>query len=101
MLTAGTQARNIVINGRRTSVRMEVAFWQAFDDIARFEKCSINEICNYISLHKDPELSLTSAIRIYITLYYKQAVTLHARQEFHGKLQSQIALSRRQGRVEG
>lgn len=92
MLKAGSQARNIVVEGRRTSMRMEIPLWRALDDIARYEQCSVNEICTYISRQKDPELSLTSATRVYITLYYKLAVTPEARAQYHGKLTSQMKI---------
>ncbi|HEY0900564.1 MAG TPA: ribbon-helix-helix domain-containing protein [Micavibrio sp.] len=94
ILRAGAQARNIVIDGRRTSMRMEAPFWRALEDIARYEKCSINEICTYISQQKEASLSLTSATRVYIALYYKQAVTPEARQKVHGNLQTQIRAER-------
>ncbi len=94
MLKAGTQARNIVVDGRRTSMRLEIPLWCALDEIACYEQCTINEICTYISRQKDAALSLTSATRVYLTLYYKLAVTPETRRQVHGMLKAQIEQER-------
>jgi len=66
---------NVIINGRRTSVRLEPEMWKALRQIATREKCSIHDLCSLIYLCKTDEKSLTSAIRVFIMLYFKTSAT--------------------------
>ncbi len=68
-------SKNITILGRRTSVRLEPEMWSALRDIALRERCSMHDICSLISLRKNIDTSLTAAIRVFLMLYYKAAVT--------------------------
>jgi predicted DNA-binding ribbon-helix-helix protein len=68
-------SRNIVILGRRTSVRLEPEMWAALKDMAGRERCSIHDLCSAVSMRKQPQTSLTAAIRVFIMLYYKAAST--------------------------
>lgn len=74
---AGTTlvGRNIRIDGRRTSVRLEPAMWNAFYEIGRREGRSIDELASDIARIKKHETSLTAAIRVFIMAYYKEAAT--------------------------
>nr|WP_295828336.1 ribbon-helix-helix domain-containing protein [uncultured Azospirillum sp.] len=36
--------RNLVINGRRTSIRMERGFWEALEEVARDRKLTIADL---------------------------------------------------------
>ena len=74
-------SRNITVLGRRTSVRLEPEMWTALRDISRLEDCKIHDICSLIQLRKNPNTSLTAAIRVFLMLYYRAAST----EEGHGK----------------
>lgn len=74
-------SRNITINGRRTSVRLEPEMWQALREIAERERCTIHEICSLVQLKKHKNSSLTAAIRVFLMLYYRAAAT----EEGHGR----------------
>ena len=66
-------SRNIFVNGHRTSMRLEPEVWRALEDIAGFESQSINALCTLV--HKLPRNgSLTSAMRTFTMLYYKEWV---------------------------
>lgn len=67
--------RNVTIDNRRTSVRLEPEMWQALSDICRRERCSIHNLCTMISACKNGPGSLTAAIRVFIMAYYKTAAT--------------------------
>ena len=62
-------SRNITMRGRRTSVRLEPEMWTSLRDIAKRENCSIHDICSLISLRKNPQTSLTAAIRVFLISY--------------------------------
>ena len=68
-------SRNITVNGRRTSVRLEPEMWSSLYDIAKRENCSIHDICTLISMRKNPKTSLTAAIRVFLMLYFRAAST--------------------------
>ncbi len=68
-------SRNITVVGRRTSVRLEPEMWSALREIAKREDCKIHDICSLIHLRKNPDTSLTAAIRVFLMLYYRAAAT--------------------------
>lgn len=70
--------KNIRIDGRRTSVRMERPFWQALEDISEQEGRSIDEICAEVAAEKNGS-SLTSAIRVFVLDYLRKVSTFSSR----------------------
>lgn len=67
----GLVTKNVKIDGRRTSVRLEPSMWKALDEIAEDEGCSIHEICTAVYEIKMDDTSFTAALRVFIMLYYK------------------------------
>lgn len=85
-------SRNITINQKRTSVRLEGQMWIALKEIAEREKCTIHDICSVIALQKSASITLTAAIRIFIMLYYKSAATEDGHKRAgHGGFQRMMA----------
>lgn len=74
-------SRNITVNGRRTSVRLEPEMWRALKEISTRENCSIHELCSLIAFRKKARTSLTAAIRVFLMLYFRAATT----EDGHGK----------------
>ena len=72
---SGLVSRNILIDGRRTSVRLEPEMWVALRDIAGREGCSIHELCSLVALCKRTSSTLTAAIRVFLMLYYRASST--------------------------
>jgi predicted DNA-binding ribbon-helix-helix protein len=68
-------SHNIMIQDRRTSVRLEKEMWMAVKEIARREKCTVHALCTAVSQRKRPDTSLTAAIRVFIMAYYQAAAT--------------------------
>lgn len=66
---------NLVIFGRRTTVRLEAEMWASFKEIAECEGCSVHELASRIYNRKQRGQSLTSAIRVFVVLYYREAAT--------------------------
>lgn len=73
-LASPTAMRNVRVDGRRTSVRLEQGFWLALDEIARREKTSINAICDRAASRRSG-LGLTAALRLYALVYFRDATT--------------------------
>ncbi len=63
--------RNVVVGGRRTSVRLEHKMWTALDEICRLEKLSLRDFCSSVEAHRR-ESTLTAAIRVAILDYFRE-----------------------------
>ncbi|MEX0349651.1 MAG: ribbon-helix-helix domain-containing protein [Paracoccaceae bacterium] len=63
--------RSLTLQGHRTSVSLEDAFWQAFREIAHEKEMPINVLAAEIDAARDPETGLASAIRLYILAWYR------------------------------
>lgn len=96
MTTQGLISRNITVNGRRTSIRLEAQMLQALKEIAEREGCSIHDICGLISERRKSGMTLTACIRIFLVLYFKSAAT----EEGHKKA-GHGSFARMQARADG
>jgi predicted DNA-binding ribbon-helix-helix protein len=63
--------RNIVVAGRRTSMRLEPAMWDALQDIARRLGVSVHELVTQVDRDRTAS-SLTAAIRVFIVEFYRR-----------------------------
>ncbi|MBI1216023.1 MAG: hypothetical protein GC185_09425 [Alphaproteobacteria bacterium] len=66
-------SKNIRIHSRRTSVRLEPEMWDALSEIAGLEDCSIHDLCGAVHDLKDPGVSFTGALRVFLMEYYRAA----------------------------
>lgn len=71
---------NIVVDGRRTSVRLEASMWDGLRDIAQRRGMSLNDLVTEIERNRDTP-GLTAAIRVYIVDFYRNALGLAGRAE--------------------
>jgi predicted DNA-binding ribbon-helix-helix protein len=67
-------SRNVVVSGRRTSVRLEPPMWDALRAICRREGRTMHEMCTMIDQRRQ-ESALTAAIRVFIMAYFRAAAT--------------------------
>lgn len=84
MSTDDRICRNVSINGRRTCLRMEKAFWLMVEEICAREEMTIAEFCEEVERENwatQESSSLTSAIRVYAATYFHEAAT----EEGHGR----------------
>jgi len=73
-VTFGLKLRNIRIDGRRTTVRLEPEVWTALLEISEREQTSVPDICGMVSRHQ-PGSSFTSSLRVAVLRYYRIAST--------------------------
>lgn len=64
-------SKNVRLNGRRTSVRLEPEMWQALSEIASMEKSNIHALCTKVALHAADKSSFTAALRVFLMNYYR------------------------------
>ena len=67
-------SRNVTVNGRRTSLRLEQVSWQAIDEICASEGVSLHELCSMIEGQREGS-SRTSTVRAFIVTYLRQAAS--------------------------
>lgn len=71
---------NIVVDGRRTSVRLEASMWDGLRDIAERRGMSLNDLVSEIERNRGTP-GLTAAIRVYIVDFYRRALGMTDRPE--------------------
>lgn len=67
-------SRNVTVNGRRTSLRLEPEFWEGLAEIAQRENTSINGVVSRLDRQRR-EATLTSHVRIFTFSYFRSAAT--------------------------
>jgi predicted DNA-binding ribbon-helix-helix protein len=63
--------RAITINGRRTSISLEEAFWECLKDIAAHQHLSVPELVSKIASNRKRG-NLSSAVRLFVLDHYQQ-----------------------------
>ena len=67
--------RNIIVDGHRTSIRLEPAMWRALNKIAERENMTIHQLGTRIDQLRDKSCGLTAAIRVFLLAYFQEAAT--------------------------
>ncbi len=67
-------SRNVTVNGRRTSMRLDEIVWNALRDIAKREEKTIHDLCSEVEKCRGNS-SLTAATRVFVVSYFRAAVT--------------------------
>jgi predicted DNA-binding ribbon-helix-helix protein len=68
-----TVARSILIDGRKTSVRLEEAFWVGLQEIADKRRMTISGLMSTIDAHRQHK-NRSSALRLFVLEYYRTQV---------------------------
>jgi predicted DNA-binding ribbon-helix-helix protein len=63
--------RPVFVNKRRTSVRIEAEFWFYLRQIAAEKGRTVGAVMGAVDKAKDPSVSLSSALRVYVTGYLR------------------------------
>lgn len=71
-MSAGPIKHSLTLKGHRTSVSLEVEFWQAFRDIAEAQGIALNQLASEIDAARRPEEGLASAIRVFCLHHYRR-----------------------------
>jgi predicted DNA-binding ribbon-helix-helix protein len=85
--TRGTdrQIKNLFVNGHRTSLRLEVAFWDGFETCARDQGKSIHQLANSaLSQYAHITSSLSSAVRLLIINHFREKAMAAERDQLAG-----------------
>jgi predicted DNA-binding ribbon-helix-helix protein len=82
-------SKNVRISGRRTSVRLEPEMWEALDEVAATQGCTVHDLCSAVSELRHPEASFTGALRVFVMEYFRSAAKTNRPV---GLIQKRIAL---------
>ncbi|MGB1160526.1 MAG: ribbon-helix-helix domain-containing protein [Alphaproteobacteria bacterium] len=63
--------RNVRVQGRRTSVRLEPEFWAGLNELLEEEKVSLDQFCDYVQRRKG-RASFSSTMRAQILEYFRR-----------------------------
>ncbi|WP_145699753.1 ribbon-helix-helix domain-containing protein [Azospirillum baldaniorum] len=69
------KVRNVCVAGRRTSMRLESAFWDALAEISQREGLTVSALCTRLAERMDAQDadSLSSVVRVYVMEYFRAA----------------------------
>jgi predicted DNA-binding ribbon-helix-helix protein len=70
--------RTVMINGRKTSVSLEDAFWHSLDEIAIEHDMTRPELIRAINSERQ-HANLSAAIRIFVLDFYRQQIPVSGR----------------------
>ncbi len=62
--------KNVIVNGRRTSMRLDRETWVSLADICEREGLTIHELCSKIDAVKG-QSGLSSATRLFVLTYFR------------------------------
>ena len=65
-------SHNVMVNGHRTSVRLEKEMWLALKDVAKRESCSLHDVVSEIATHKTqarPNLAHRGHTGVYASVF--------------------------------
>ena len=87
----GTDRRikNLFVNGHRTSLRLEIAFWDGFETCARNQGKSIHQLANSaLNDYAHITSSLSSAVRLLVIDHFREQAMAAARAQEADKTRS-------------
>lgn len=66
----------VLVNDRRTSMRLCLEEWDALYEICRIEKITKNNLIELIEAHKSETLGLTYSTRLFLVSYFREAASV-------------------------
>ena len=67
--------RNVTVNGRRTSIRLEPEMWDALEEIAKREGVRVSDVVSRIDREMRGASGLTARVRVFVLGYFRAAAT--------------------------
>lgn len=62
--------KNVIVNGRRTSMRLDRETWMALNDICTREQITIHDLCSKIDDARQTA-GLSSSVRLFVLTYFR------------------------------
>lgn len=74
--------KNVVVNGRRTSMRLDKETWMSLSDICARERITIHELCSKIDKARGKS-GLSSATRLFVLTYFRFVLNKYEKEAFN------------------
>ena len=68
---SGLECRNVMVEGRRTSVKLDPFTWRCLQEICHHREISIHDFCTEVKRAKAEYSGFTNALRIAILRHYR------------------------------
>ena len=65
--------KNVIVNGRRTSMRLDQEIWNSLSDICQKEDMNIHQLCSKIDSQKGNS-GLSGAVRLFVLTYLQHVI---------------------------
>lgn len=72
--------KNVVVNGRRTSMRLDRETWVSLSEICSREKISVHELCSKIDVVKG-KAGLSSSTRLFVLTYFRNLLKRYEKEK--------------------
>ena len=66
--------KNVIVNGRRTSMRLDKETWASLSDVCKRESINLNKLCSLIDSAKGAS-GLSAATRLFVLTYYRRSLS--------------------------
>ena len=73
--------KNVIVNGRRTSMRLDRETWISLADICNRERISIHDLCSKIDRVRGKS-GLPSATRLFVLTYFRSELNKYEKPTF-------------------
>ncbi len=74
--------KNVIVNGRRTSMRLDKETWVSLSDICARERLTIHDLCSRIDKIKGRS-GLSAATRLFVLSYFRYALNKYEKEAFN------------------
>ncbi len=71
-MTGRPVKHSLTLRGHRTSVSLELEFWEAFREIAALRGRPLNALAAEIDAARGMDIGLASAIRLFVLQHYRE-----------------------------
>lgn len=65
--------KNVIVNGRRTSMRLDKETWISLSDICSRERINVHELCSRIDSFRG-QSGLSSSVRLFVLSYFRNVL---------------------------
>ena len=65
--------KNVIVNGRRTSMRLDEETWKCLSNICEKEGLSIHELCSRVDMTRGNS-GLSHAVRLFVLTYLEHLI---------------------------
>lgn len=73
--------KNVIVNGRRTSMRLDKETWTSLADICIRQSVTLNDLCSKIDRIRG-RAGLSSSTRLFVLMYFRSELSKYEQKPF-------------------